>query len=720
MAVNKTPSSSYSFFSDLTASGGSSYMLPVRIKVTPNTSARPLSGKKQHITDKEILQPILIKDLFKNTQKDGRNSILSSVSTQKKSTHSQRSSQPYLTTQSCYKPKKNEVEEQNLCNLKSSGGNKVRRQLYTTLDSPQKFSLESKENSTKMKKPKKTISKNLVETISKKDQMNDNSRKSLLLPPNTIKNNYIRRSGSSFKTVVEQTTKTRTSDVNKTAKNTSQNTETKKSNYKLQNNDKEISAKSNKSSFNPTDRESQFGTKDNCSVTSPVFNRKTRKTKLPSHTDVMERPSVIMSPSKRKSKRSNKADIGLEKQNPRVSRAVCISNIPKTQNTSKTEVLEFDYTKINSSDQSSLIQLKNFLEKSLHTSESQALHLKRTLQDLENQVLQLNKAISCINTIISEKSEIEVAVKVSNDQVKECTEVTEKCNLSYTILDSDENLPIPVPNKNLETENNKLIEKIIVSENVNLSFSKEQQEKTEEKSKPEVLMPIRILVNDADLHQECSEASLETLNEVARLSTIGEVSCEMSSDVNESKKYDEKDHSVKDDKNHSFEDENYKCENKENIDDSANKMMHTPSQLKTYRRSKSLIDSCNSQRRRSARIAAKNMSHSMLSNSDRQDSFTLLENELNVVHKPPPSKSAPVSPIKVPFTPSSIKQWGNLRVPLKEYMALKIDGSFLVTPDVKKFQSRLEPTDTPSSRKSLSRKIFMELCDLYAESPEHN
>jgi hypothetical protein len=72
------------------------------------------------------------------------------------------------------------------------------------------------------------------------------------------------------------------------------------------------------------------------------------------------------------------------------------------------------------------------------------------------------------------------------------------------------------------------------------------------------------------------------------------------------------------------------------------------------------------------------------------------------------------------MTPATVKLWDKkVQRPLKEYMDLKMNGTFLVTPDVKRFQSCIETTDTPHSRKSLSRKIFMELCDLYAESPEY-
>lgn len=199
----------------------------------------------------------------------------------------------------------------------------------------------------------------------------------------------------------------------------------------------------------------------------------------------------------------------------------------------------------------------------------------------------------------------------------------------------------------------------------------------------------------------------EEFQELGRLSTIGEVSCEIDNSCLSKEK-------IKTDEPE---------ENKENkVFLSPPKNVKIPKTPRSGRR-KTISGPVNMLRRRSERLSAKLVkSKSNPVEDEEDDSFANLENALHVLPDNDAIETLPqITSKSAPVTPRALQKWDKKNQgPLKEYMALKLNGTFLVTPDAKKFQSRIDGTETPHSRKSLSRKIFQELCDLYAESPEHN
>ncbi|XP_003424045.1 uncharacterized protein LOC100679480 isoform X1 [Nasonia vitripennis] len=691
MALNKsnksTPSSRSGYLRELTASAGktSNFLLPVRIKVTPqhNSTIAPLSGGKKNHT--KMMQPVLIKDLLQSTQKS-KSTTLASVSTQKKRARAQRSIQPYLNTQSCYKPKGNEDAESSFLGRKSYGGNKVRRQLYQTLDSPQRSALDGKENTAKNVKPRVKSTRDSEVPAAKSFQMLNKSRKSLLLPPNSIRNSIIRKSGN-FKPPGKQGVKSNASVVNKSTKDVSRVTEAKLVKNNLKKNVQKVEDDIDmETDFSSPDadvhgREESRVTREIYTMTSPM-RREAASSKSLFNLNKLERPLVIV---KSATKKTNNGEAPcLEMQNLNINPTQSYSHCP-----------EFDFSQINCSDTDGIMQCKAYLEQSIQACEDQAFKLKQVL-NFVNALFVKAKTMPTKETV--------------NIQTDEQIRTDDKFDISSNTMVNSQNSSdvTDIIDKSLENKE--------ITDDVNsLSTAKPEikvyvdEENNDIETTEKLPIPIKILVTQADLNQEAKDTSSDTLSEMARLSTIGEVSCE----GDESNK----DESRKEEKNEK------ESENKENIEDSSPMLLTptvSPKTPKTPRRRSVMPGS--GERRRSARLAAKRRSLSVVSDteSDKQDSFTLLENELNVVHEVKvSSKSLPASPMKAPMTPGCIKQWDKrVERPLREYMALKMNGTFLVTPDVKRFQSCLEPTDTPHSRKSLSRKIFMELCDLYAESPE--
>ncbi|XP_058798045.1 uncharacterized protein LOC131668152 [Phymastichus coffea] len=677
MALNKsikhTPASRNGYLSELTASSGNktNFLLPVRIKVTP-THTCPLSDGKKNPS--RMLQPVLIKDLL-SSHKDRNSSTLTSVSTQKKKARPKRLMQPYLNTQSCRKPKNENDEDLFLLSRKSYGESKVRRQLYQTLDSPQNFGLENKENSSKTAKPKKVKICSNEESESRSAQAKNKNRQSFLLPPNSIKNSFINKTGTKSKVLTRESGKSTITNVNRQTNGPLRVMDTRKSQAvarksilsKVEQNEVVESAYSTPDSGDK--QQSLYTTRDKYTMTSPLFNRCTFLSKSTSDLRKFEiRPSVIMSPSKRKSELNNRNSIELP-----YSKMQNLSNIKELQSCPQNDQIhiqrfqktEFEFSGINKLDAKSMIQFKSFLEQSIETCEAQVSNLKQVL--------------SFVNTMLS-SSNTEPCMK-SNESFNdtEKSNISSKFNVYYDKSDTTE-----IVEKSIKM-NNLTFEAELLGAEVSHVKPSDLAEKIPKEKLP---LPIKILVNEVDKKQE-AKMSPVNLSDLARLSTIGEVSCEG-------------------DELHKYE-----YENKENQCN-----LHiTPTTPKTPKQlvRRSYCDSSN--RRRSARLAAKRLS---ISESDNHDSFTMLENELNVEH-PTSSKSLPASPMKAPMASWNIRQWDKkVERPLKEYMALKMNGTFLVTPDVKRFQSclDLEPTDTPHSRKSLSRKIFMELCDLYGESPE--
>lgn len=419
--------------------------------------------------------------------------------------------------------------------------------------------------------------------------------------------------------------------------------------------------------YSDVDGRKQFK-RDNSTMTTPSISKEMPLSQSSSNSNKLERPSVIMSTAKSASKYSHNVQPPcFEMQNLNINTTAYYDD--KTDVSNETlKATEFDFTKINSLDNSQITQFKAFLEQSIQAAENQAANLKQVL-NIVNIMFNNTPAEAAI-------SQADLKPDLSSSKAANVPDTPDVVDTSVEGKNVIETTVSPVQEKN-EIE-------------------------SEEKSPP----PVKLLVNDADadLPKEVKEVSIDSSTEMARLSTIGEVSYEI-------------DDSGKDDTDNNKE-------NIENCNRSFLEPISSPCTPRTPRRRSRSTTACDSaSRRRSARLAAKRRSSS---DSDcKQDSFTLLENELNVVHNEtivPPWKSLPASPMKPPATPGAVggKQWDKrVERPLKEYMALKMNGTFLVTPDVKRFQSQLEPTDcTPHSRKSMSRKIFMELCDLYAESPE--
>lgn len=516
--------------------------------------------------------------------------------------------------------------------------------MYTTIDTPHRFSLHSES--------------------SKKSDSDAESRKSSLVPPNTVKNNYLRKSGLDKKPPVRQSIACSTSSINKNVKDILKNPKTKGRKDLTSNKTSVITSKKYMSSNTLNNQKKPSVMLDKCTMTSPKMDNTESKYKFLSSPGEFDRPSVIINPSAKNLTTSsiNTNHVCSNVQNFNFCQHSCADDAKKSTDLDVNHVsVEQKSNEMSSFDKNGLLMLKNFVQQSL--------------QVCENQVLQFKKTIECIDGLLKEQSN----TSDKQDVVKNFG--SDESNLTHT--------------PSFDANSSTLMD--------NKSFGTDQSTKLDtSSSKKNNLLPYqvkRLMLNNSDLHES---TSMESLNCNKRLSTIGEASYETSSENSATKK-DQLAH----------QEQKYpeiKEEPDESLEDKENKFSPIP---KTTRRK--TISDFKSPLRRSDRIAAKSMLE--LSDSNKQDSFTLLENELNLVYKPTSPKSLPVSPRKIPLSPSTIKKWGKQAEPLKEYMALKVNGTFLITPDVKKFQSRIE-NDTPSNRKSLSRKIFMELCDLYAESPE--
>ena len=537
------------------------------------------------------------------------------------------------------------------------------------------------------------MTRNTEETAEKNTAAQSKSRKSLLLPPNSIKNTFMRKSvGTSLKPP-KVLVKNNKVSLGKSSKGISRVTEA----GKLQKNVMKSSIEETEDELNTdvdlsspeidlNDKKKSCIMQDNFTMTSPI-DRQVNLNKSLHSTSKLNR--LITDP------------FCSDMKNLDISKTPCKC----TEKSKLANETKFDFAKMCNLDYSGFIQMKTFLEQSIQACEDQASKLKQILKVVNN--IFINSVTVTANSS-SNAPTASVITTTMNTPLVGTLEVDAKCNVSSSTIDDN------LHESNTTNAINKTLENVNTSDKTSnlakeLDKIKVQDETNKVCAEDKLPIPIKILVTEADLHQELKESSSEMLTELARLSTIGEVSCEV--DL-------------------SNKDENDDTENKENINvlENSTMMLLTPTTPKTpkilrCRRSSSTDNNgCDSQaRRRSARLAAKRASSASLDTSDKQDSFTTLENELNVVvNEKLSSKSLPASPMKPPSTPGIVKQFDkSIHRPLKEYMALKMNGTFLVTPDVKRFQSCFESTDTPHSRKSLSRKIFMELCDLYAESPEH-
>lgn len=525
-----------------------------------------------------------------------------------------------------------------------------------------------------------------------------------LLPVNSIKNNYLRRSGSVFKPPSQQNVRRNTTAVNKKSRKTECAPETEK-----------IKRITRKNTFTEAEVSgiNNFPSLENDEKVSHDVSTMTSLSNL----NEFERPSVIMSPFKIRSAYTNYKPYSCsESQNSSMNKTSYICTDFTKINDAHQNPL-FDENFINNLDVSNLTQLKCFLDQSYKACENQAYQLKQSLQACENQASVFKLTMSFVDNIINSKS-------IINNKFDNEIKSNDKCDESVIVVNIKDNSDSKnVTEKNSSQENNEAFENAEVPSPINTesiekievqsqkseeSIFKTETETELEESGEKIKIEIpKILITSENSIQSTEEKSPHNLTEVIELSTIGEVSCE-------------------NDDTHKYDRSN--SENKENLENSVLKSTSRKSSLKTpkstRRKSAAAVPSNSPPQRRSIRLAAKRLSMDSLADSPKDDSFILLENELNVTHEmgPPKSKSVPASPSKLPpMTPGSVKQWDKrVQRPLKEYMALKMNGTFLVTPDAKRFQSCLEPTDTPHSRKSLSRKIFMELCDLYAESPEHD
>ncbi|KAL7294134.1 hypothetical protein TKK_0012163 [Trichogramma kaykai] len=699
MALNKslkhTPSSRCSYFSDITASTGkqTSFLVPVRIKVNQTPSQGPLSCEKKNPS--KMLQPVLIKNLFQSTQKEKQNTALTSASTQKKRRQTQRQTQAFLNTQSCHKPKPDETQESSFFSRKSQGGTKVRRQLYQNLDSPKES--DCKENTIKPVRMKTRTHKQSEVPAARKSTaaVQNKNRTSLLLPPNSIKNTIINNSGSKFKAPISRQIPKNNSTINRNTESVINASEAQSSqrNETLTNSVKAVE-----------EVEMELDIKENSATSSQMS--KTFMSKSLNNLNQFGRPTVIINGLK--TNFVNDGDpLSLGLKNLTMQDPSCSCNCKKSETSSN----KFDLSKLNDLNEGTKKQFVSHLESSIKACKEQSSMLRQSLEICENQRTSLEEILKFITNIST-------LSLLASDKFQDNNDSTNNLNSSSTTI-TDVNLSHP--DELRKCESTKLIPSINADEsNTFFSNCNEKQsssinetatlvpkviqdlenkpatEEIENASKIPVF-PAKILVSD--FNQESKDTTMELSDEIVRLSTIGEVSYEV-------------DLSEKDD-----------ASNKENFNiyhDSSNQSigLKTP---KTPRR-KSSLNIYRDSPRRSSRLAEKRRSLSLQEQSySKEDSFEKLENELNVEVRPKynsiSSKSLPASPMKGSTTPM---QWDKrVEKPLQEYMAMKMNGTFLVTPDVKRFQSFLDPSDTPQhSRKSLSRKIFMELCDLYAESPE--
>ncbi|XP_011503428.1 PREDICTED: LOW QUALITY PROTEIN: nuclear transcription factor Y subunit alpha-like [Ceratosolen solmsi marchali] len=609
MELNKsnksTPSSRSGYFCDLTASVGkqNNFLFPIRIKTTPhNTMGSFSDGKKNHT---KMLQPILIKDLLQSNQKEKQHSAIMSV------------------------------ENSTFFNRKSSDGNKVRRQLYQTLDYSQKSTVDGKSNTTRAIKSKKKMILNREEPTIHSNSSKNLNRESFLLPLNTIKNSFIKKSTSNFTQTNKQSVESSTSNMDKHGKYHSNITGTVRLKNDAQNNicperqdniDMELNFSS--SEFDIKNNKQLHVTKqDKCTMTCPSIHRTLFLNK--SLSDEIEQQSITTNCSKLASKTNHSHNV----ENNEVPN-ICLENI-MVHNPA------INFTNMDSLHCSGFVKLKSFLEQSIQACENQTRVLKQALNAvnnmLSNTITETTDAPSNIELEVDEKSNVSNVI-VNNNGNSNTTNIVDNYLKNISISDKESTLTTNICKEECTDKN--------IS-------------KVEENSQ----VGMNILIDNKDINRKTNN-SPEILNDLVRLSTIGEVSYEGDT-LNKNGKDDE--------------------ENKENVYHRESVSPRTPKSLP---------------------------------NISNEDSFILLENELNVQHSTFPSKSLPASPIKY-MTPATVKLWDKkVQRPLKEYMDLKMNGTFLITPDVTRFQSRLESTDTPHSRKSLSRKIFMELCDLYAESPE--
>lgn len=118
-------------------------------------------------------------------------------------------------------------------------------------------------------------------------------------------------------------------------------------------------------------------------------------------------------------------------------------------------------------------------------------------------------------------------------------------------------------------------------------------------------------------------------------------------------------------------------------------------------------------RRRSARLKAKVLNNLNVTN----DSFVNLENELDIVNI---KSNTPVTPL-INRTPAKNKYKDKkIARPLKEYMALKSRMSCLLTPNIKRFNPSQTKNnihcETNDTKTSLSDKLLVELYSLYGDS----
>lgn len=121
-------------------------------------------------------------------------------------------------------------------------------------------------------------------------------------------------------------------------------------------------------------------------------------------------------------------------------------------------------------------------------------------------------------------------------------------------------------------------------------------------------------------------------------------------------------------------------------------------------------------RRHSARLMAKVLNNLNVTN----DSFVNLENELDIVNI---KCNTPITPLINHTSTKNKYKDKKIGRPLKEYMALKSRMSCLLTPNIKQFNSsesknkiHRETNDTNDTRTSLSDKLLMELYNLYGDS----
>jgi hypothetical protein len=403
------------------------------------------------------------------------------------------------------------IEELTFFNRKSCDGNKVRRQLYQTLDCSQKSLVDGKGNANKVMRLKKTVTQNYEERGIQNNLKENKNRESLLLPLDTIKTSFIRKSTSNFGQTTTQSIKSYTSNISKYTKRISNITEKEKLKSNVQKNicterqnNVNIKIDFSASKRNKKSKNKLYTTKrDKYTMTSPSIDRSTFFNKSLSGISEFEHQSLVNDSSKlssdiKYSNNSNPMSLGVQNL---VSDVPGIDTEKMMVHNQSSQNSRFNFMNMNSLDCSNVLELKSFLEQSIQACENQTYTLRQTLNVVNNMLNVTTKStdVLCINDLeVDEKSNVSNII-INSQNSPSTTNVVDNCLKNISIKDEESTL----------TTN---ICKVECTKNI---FEVEENVPT----------CTNILFNNTELNKETNSSS-GTLNDLVRLSTIGEVSYE--------------------------------------------------------------------------------------------------------------------------------------------------------------------------------------------------